>query len=149
MIQWPFAFFIWILFSSIKIAYEQPAIFHQMKVHDPKLKKDLESIADDAAGKKECKDMMEEVCEHYDDSINKKLIILKNGAFWSDIASYYLALRYCIGFVYNDLEPAFNRRIGFEMMISLSKLGNRNATNYRNIIYNASGFVSTQNVDDK
>ena len=144
-----FAFFNWMLFSSMKMAYDQPALFHQMTAHDPKLKKELESIAEDVAGKKECKDMRREVCEYYDDAINKKLIILKNGSFWSDIASYYLALRYCIGFVDNDLEPAFNRRIGFEMMLSLLKLGNRSATNYLTIIYNASGFISTQNVDDK
>ena len=48
--------------------------------------------------------------------VDERLTAVKKSAEWSDLADYYLALQYVWNIVDNDLEWAFNRRIGYEML---------------------------------
>lgn len=47
----------------------------------------------------------------------------------SDLADYYMALRYVIGMVDNEYTDNFNKSIGMEMLTSCASLGNKYAIN--------------------
>lgn len=50
---------------------------------------------------------------------------LKKNSVYSDLADYYLALRYCFGVVNNTNSDALNKTIGEEMMVAFSHWGNK------------------------
>lgn len=52
---------------------------------------------------------------------------LKSDQQWSDLADYYLALRYVVGMVNTDLSKEMNSAIGIQMMLSFMTLGNKYA----------------------
>lgn len=49
---------------------------------------------------------------------------LKAKIEWSDLADYYLALRYIVGMVDTDLSNEMNSSVGMQMMLSFMTLGN-------------------------
>lgn len=51
--------------------------------------------------------------------------ILKESGEYSDLADYYMALRYVIGMVANDYSDDLNKTIGMEMLLSFAELGNK------------------------
>ena len=60
-----------------------------------------------------------------EEQIRFLLQTLKNDSEYSDLADYYLALRYCLGVVYNNNSDALNKTIGEEMMVAFSHWGNK------------------------
>ncbi len=52
------------------------------------------------------------------------LILLEGSARWRGLASYYVALRFLLGRGDNDLGPALNCTIGYELMKACADLGN-------------------------
>ena len=60
---------------------------------------------------------------------------LKSEPGWSDLADYYLALRYLAGMVDTELSPEMNAAVGSEMMHSFLELGNRHAFNFYKIYF--------------
>ena len=64
---------------------------------------------------------------NFDEIINESLKVLKSEKNWSDLADYYLALRYIVGMVDTDLSSEMNSAVGRQMMISFMTLGNSHA----------------------
>lgn len=62
--------------------------------------------------------------------INDLLILLKGTQSWSDLAYYYLAMKYFWGFIDNGFSMEYNRRIGAEMLRALGSIGNTFASNF-------------------
>lgn len=63
----------------------------------------------------------------FDGIITEALETLKAEPEWSNLADYYLALRYVVGMVNTDLSAAMNSAVGMQMMLSFSTLGNNYA----------------------
>lgn len=61
---------------------------------------------------------------YIDDTITEALKALKSKQEWSDLADYYLALRYVVGMVDTDLTTEMNSAVGMQMMLSFMTLGN-------------------------
>lgn len=61
---------------------------------------------------------------YIDDTITEALKALKSKQEWSDLADYYLALRYVVGMVDTDLTMEMNSAVGMQMMLSFRTLGN-------------------------
>ena len=59
---------------------------------------------------------------YIDDTITEALKALKSKQEWSDLADYYLALRYVVGMVDTDLTTEMNSAVGMQMMLSFSCL---------------------------
>lgn len=62
--------------------------------------------------------------------------ILKESGKYSDLADYYMALRYVLGMVANDYSDDLNKTIGIEMLLSFAELGNKYVINYFRAIKN-------------
>ena len=62
-----------------------------------------------------------------DDILNEALKILKSEQEWSDLADYYLALRYMVGMVDTELSTEMNSAVGMQMMLSFMAMGNSHA----------------------
>lgn len=63
----------------------------------------------------------------FDEIINEALRVLKVEQEWSDLADYYLALRYVVDMVDTGLSTEMNSAIGMQMMLSFTRLGNSHA----------------------
>ena len=61
---------------------------------------------------------------YIDDTITEALKALKSKQEWSDLADFYLALRYVVGMVDTDLTTEMNSAVGMQMMLSFRTLGN-------------------------
>lgn len=66
----------------------------------------------------------------FDGIITEALKALKSEQEWSDLADYYLSLRYIVGMVDTDLSTEMNSAVGMQMMLSFMALGNRHAFNF-------------------
>lgn len=60
----------------------------------------------------------------FDEIIKVALRALKSEQEWSDLADYYLALRYVVGMVDTELTYEMNSAVGMQMMLSFMTLGN-------------------------
>lgn len=60
----------------------------------------------------------------FDGVVTEALKALKSEQEWSDLADYYLALRYVLGMVDTELSTEMNSAIGMQMMLSFMTLGN-------------------------
>lgn len=60
----------------------------------------------------------------FNEIITATLKALKSEQEWSDLADYYLALRYVVGMVDTDLPYEMNSAVGMQMMLSFMTLGN-------------------------
>ena len=67
---------------------------------------------------------------YFDEIINEAIRALKSEVAWSDLADYYLALRYMVGLIDTDFSIEMNTAIGMQMMMSFAKLDNQYAMNY-------------------
>ena len=63
----------------------------------------------------------------FDGIVTEALKALKSEQEWSDLADYYLALRYVVGMVDTDLSREMNSAVGMQMMLSFMTLGNSHA----------------------
>lgn len=63
----------------------------------------------------------------FDAIITEALKVLKSEQEWSDLADYYIALRYVVGMVDTDLSTEMNSAVGMQMMLSFMMLGNSHA----------------------
>lgn len=61
---------------------------------------------------------------YFDGTITEALKALKSKQEWSDLADYYLALRYVVGMVDTALTTEMNSAVGMQMMLSFRTLGN-------------------------
>lgn len=59
-----------------------------------------------------------------DKEIMQYISDLKKAPEWSELADYFLALRYVLCIVDNDLSREFNRRIGIELLEAFKLVGN-------------------------
>ena len=63
----------------------------------------------------------------FDEIVTEALKALKSEQEWSDLADYYLALRYVVGMVDTELSTEMNSAVGMQMMLSFMTLGNSHA----------------------
>ena len=70
------------------------------------------------------KEKRESFIKDFDEIINVTLRALKSEQEWSDLADYYLALRYVVGMVDTELTYEMNSAVGMQMMLSFMTLGN-------------------------
>lgn len=80
----------------------------------------------------------EDFIKKYNDSLRK----LKSTPEWSDVADYYLALRYLFNLINNNYSAVTNSIIGNEMICSYIILGNSVASKHMGEFY--SQFVNLQ-----
>ena len=98
------------------------------------------------------KDALEAMSEMNDPEtiklIKDMMISIKRSHKLSDLADYYLAMKYILGIIDNDLGWEFNRRVGLEMLNSFASVGNKYAVQYLKLSLSSIG-QSSQIVDDK
>lgn len=117
-------------FKTIPYLYKtEPAAMELAKASSPKVKRIIENTdpsfvtdAEEIAG-----EFFTPECEQ---EINDLLALLKDTNNWSDLAYYYLAMKYFWGFVDNGFSMEYNRRIGAEMLRALGSIGNTFASNF-------------------
>ena len=68
-----------------------------------------------------------EFIDDLDDSAMELLKALKEEPDWSDIADYFLGLKYLVGMVDSGLSPEMNEAVGMQMLLSQVQLGNEYA----------------------
>lgn len=66
----------------------------------------------------------------FDEIITEILKELKSDSKWSDLADYYIALKYVFAMVDSDLSPEMNSAVGMQMMLTFAKIGNPHALNF-------------------
>lgn len=66
----------------------------------------------------------------FDEIITEILKQLKANSKWSDLADYYIALKYVLAMVDSDLSPEMNSAVGMQMMLTFAKIGNPHALNF-------------------
>jgi transcriptional regulator with XRE-family HTH domain len=66
----------------------------------------------------------------FDEIITEILKELKSDSKWSDLADYYIALKYVLAMVDSDLSPEMNSAVGMQMMLTFAKIGNLHALNF-------------------
>lgn len=74
--------------------------------------------------------------EQSQDTMLDLIRILKESERYSDLADYYMALRYVIGMVANDYSNDLNKTIGMEMLTSFAQLGNKYVIKYFKAVKN-------------
>lgn len=129
------------------IIKNKPTGFGQLVLKDNKLNHELEdevlSIEEDI------KSLQEEIDgDEMEECLFEMLMTVKHSEGLSDLADYYLALRYALNLVDNDLGYGFNQRIGSEMMRAFAKVDNRYAVSFFKLNAKYTRF-SSQTVDDK
>ena len=80
----------------------------------------------------EAKEKRTRFIKDFDEIINAALKALKSEQEWSDLADYYLALRYVVGMVDTELTYEMNLTVGMQMMLSFMTLGNDLAFKFYN-----------------
>ena len=68
--------------------------------------------------------------EDFEEAITEVMKELKHTTDFSDLVDYYMALRYLMGYVTNELTDEMNRSIGREMMWAFWEMGNKYAGQY-------------------
>jgi len=76
-------------------------------------------------GETELKDLKE-----MGETVVELLKELKKNAQYSNLADYYIALRYLLGCVDNELTEAMNKAVGSEMIWAFAQLGNKYAKKF-------------------
>jgi hypothetical protein len=66
----------------------------------------------------------------FDEIITEVLKTLKSDSKWSDLADYYIALKYVLAMVDSDLSPEMNSAVGMQMMLTYAKIGNPHALKF-------------------
>ena len=83
----------------------------------------LRDMSEDAADS-DATEIQQSEMDDFDEDIKKILKELKQDSRLSSLADYYLALRYSLGCINNELTEDMNRAIGNEMMFAFAELGN-------------------------
>lgn len=114
--------FIWwsqISDTSKLLSLQNKLLSKKMSIKDYMLLKDTEdvSITEKKIG----------FISDFDEIVTEAMKALKSEQEWSDLADYYLALRYVVGMVDTDLSTEMNSAIGMQMMLSFMTLGNSHA----------------------
>lgn len=105
--------------TSKLLSLQNKLLSKKLRIKDYMSLKDTEdvSIAEEKAG----------FISDFDEIITEALKPLKSEQEWSDLADYYLALRYVVGMVNTELSTEMNSVVGIQMMISFMTLGNSHA----------------------
>lgn len=66
----------------------------------------------------------------FDELLNELIKALKSDEEWSDLADYYLALRYVVGMIDTGYSVEMNMAIGIQMMLSFARCDNKYARSF-------------------
>lgn len=125
----------------------RPAALIQVAARDSKARQLIDNPNDDFE-----KDAQEAMTDLNDSEmvelLDDMMTTLKRSYKWSDLADYYLAMKYVWNIVDNDLGGGFNRRVGAEMLNSFVSVGNVYAARYLKYNMDSMG-LSSQTVDNK
>ena len=118
------------------ILKDRPAMLLQLSKKDSNAKKVIDFTEDSVL--KEADDISESFKDDdMKELFSEMLIVIKNSTRWADLAYYYLALQYLWNMADNDLEWAYNQRIGVEMLKTYASIGNEYAKQYIKIVFSA------------
>lgn len=78
----------------------------------------------------EIKEKRQSFVSDIDEIFTEILKELKSDSKWSNLADYYIALKYVFAMVDSDLSPEMNSVVGMQMMMSFAKIGNPHALNF-------------------
>lgn len=83
----------------------------------------------------ELKEKKQVFVSDFDEITTEILKGLKSNSKWSDLADYYIALKYVWAMVDSDLSPEMNSAVGMQMMMTFAKIGNPHALNFLKISF--------------
>lgn len=110
---------------------EKNAVIQNLMKKDHNLKRIVDESNCDSDFINDSKDALKELySSEIVDKINEMKTIVKRSNEWSDLADYYLSLHFIWNIVENELNWAFNQRIGLEMMFTFASVGNHYAISY-------------------
>jgi len=122
------------LMWTIFVWWTQIFDIHQMMSLQSKLLSKKFSIKDYMKIKENESDALKakkhEFVSDFDEIITEILKELKSDSKWSDLADYYMALKYVLVMVDSDLSPEMNSAVGMQMMLTFAKIGNPHALNF-------------------
>lgn len=140
-------YFRMILMKMILVMKNRPAALRQVAARNEKTRKILENI--DPAFEAYAKAVLSEIDDdEMEEMLSDMLTAIKRSKDLSDLADYYLALRYFWNLVDNDLDWGFNQRIGVEMMIAFVSVKNIYAARFLKCSFDSHKGASSQSVDD-
>lgn len=114
--------FIWwsqISDTSKLLSLQNKWLSKKLSIKDCMALKDTEDVS--------IKEKKADFISDFDEIIIEALKALKSEQEWSDLADYYLALRYVVGMVDTELSIEMNSAVGMQMMLSFITLGNSHA----------------------
>ena len=125
---------LWLMFISYALMPDEHSVkMGEAVLYGKSLKKDFVKkyvlkdanpiSEEDAANKRE-------YVKDSQDGMLQLIRLLKQSDTYSDLADYYLAMRYAIGMVANDYSDDLNKTIGVEMLTAYASLGNQYVLNY-------------------
>lgn len=125
---------LWLMFISYALMPDEHSVkMGEAVLYGKSLKKDFVKkyvlrdanpiSEEDAANKRE-------YVKDSQDGMLQLIRLLKQSDTYSDLADYYLAMRYAIGMVANDYSDDLNKTIGMEMLTAYASLGNQYVLNY-------------------
>lgn len=125
---------LWLMFISYALMPDEHSVkMGEAVLYGKSLKKDFvkKYVLKDAnpVSEKDAANKREYVKDSQDGML-QLIRILKQSDTYSDLADYYLAMRYAIGMVANDYSDDLNKTIGMEMLTAYASLGNQYVLNY-------------------
>ena len=132
--------------NTRNIVSNRPAILKQVAPKSKKIERIMNGDNTDWEDDSEIETFFED--QEMMDDIQKMLTELKHSKEYSDIADYYLALRYLNGMIDNGMPLELKTVIGDEMLNSLIFVGNSYAIAKKNLNIRVI-YGSSHNVDDK
>jgi len=126
----------------------KPAALRQVALKDKSARQVLED--EDSSFEADAKELLKEIDDdEMEEMLSEMLIAIKHSEDWSELADYYLALRYVWNLVDNGLDWGFNQRIGAEMMSAFITVNNIYAARFLKYSFDSMFGTSSQSVDDK
>lgn len=141
--------YLWLMLlkTPLTVIKNKPAALRQVVINDEKVKKVIENI--DSSFEADAKAILSELNEdEIEEMMSEMLTTVKGSKEWSDLADYYLALRYVWNLVDNDLEWGFNHQTGVEMMWAFATVRNKYAAQFLKCSFDSLREASSQFVDD-
>lgn len=111
------------------IIQNKPSALVQLSARDTEVRNILDNS--DSSFEEDAKEIVDELDDIEMSKFLKELLtVVKKTDRWSELADYYLALRYAWNLVDNDLEFGINKRIGVEMLYSFESVKKLYAHNF-------------------
>lgn len=120
-------FVLWSQITDEKMMKAAELLLYPRRNKPPFIKSFLNAKANES---EETKKKRQNFINDFDEIIVELLKALKSSRDWSELADYYLALRYVVSMIDTGLSSEMNSAVGMQMMLSFLQLGNSYALHY-------------------